>query len=177
MCLSTEEHENRVLDVSKHYFGCLRVSARQKFYNILPEKSQRRICREARRIAQLRTELECVPETKSGALLKVFKESISEWRGINGWASVEENSTPRTPIYSNSSADSEIKASTIFFKNSRPYDIPGIDNTFPNQKIPIKKLLADNWDANPLMKPCDDNMIRYFHLPANNMIWVEVSLC
>jgi hypothetical protein len=176
MCLSTEGHENRVLDVSRHYFGCLRVSARQHFYNKLPEKSKRRIRREAHRITQLRTELECLPKTKAGALLTGFKESISEWRGINGWASVEESSTLRLPNYPESSADNEIKASMIFFKNSRPYDIPGVDNTFPNQKIPIKKLLADDRDANPLMKPCDDNMIRYFHLPANNMIWVEVSL-
>jgi hypothetical protein len=177
MCLSTEEHDNRILDVSRHYFGCLRVSARQHFYNTLSEKSQRRVCREARRIAQLRTELECLPETKAGALLKGFKESISDWRGINGLASIGENTTTRLPNYPDSSADSEIKASMIFFKNSRPYDIPGVDNTFPNQKISVKKLLADEPDANPLMKPCDDNMIRYFHLPANNMIWVEVSSC
>lgn len=177
MCLSTEEHDNRVLDVSKHYFGCLRVSAREHFYNKLPEKSQRRICREARRIVQLRTKLERQPKTKSGALLKGFKESISDWRGVNGWVSIEENSTPRLPNDPESSANSEIEASMIFFKNSRPYDIPGVENTFPNQKIPIKKLLADEPDANPLMKSCDDNMIRYFHLPANNMIWVEVSMC
>jgi hypothetical protein len=177
MCLSTEEHENRVLDVSRHYFGCLRVSARQHFYNRLPEKSQRRICRKARRIARLRTELECQPKTNAGALLKDFKESISDWRGVNGWVSVEKNGTPILPNDPDSSADSEIKASMIFFKNSRPYDIPGVDNKFPNQKISIKKLLADEPYANPLMQPCDDNMIRYFHLPANNMIWVEVSLC
>jgi len=176
MCLSTEEHENRVLDVPLHYFGCLRVSARQHFYNRLPEKSQRRIRREARRIRRLRKELECQPETTAGALLKRFKENLSDWRGVNGWASIEEDSTPRLPDYLENSVDSEIKASMIFFKNSRPYDIPGLDNTFPNQKIPVKNLLADDLDANPLMQPCDDNMIRYFHLPANNMIWVEVSL-
>src|SRR5580700_4424531 len=97
MCLSTEEHDNRVLDVSLHYFGCLRVSARQHFYNKLPENSRRRIRRKARRIVQQRTELECQPKTRAGALLKDFKESLSDWRGVNGWASVEENITPRLP--------------------------------------------------------------------------------
>jgi hypothetical protein len=177
MCLSTKEHENQVLDVSKHYFGCLRDSERHHFYNRLPERSQRRIRREARRIAQLRTKLECQSESKAGVLLKGFKEAISDWRGVHRWTSVEGKSTFRLPNDLDNSADSEIKASMIFFKDSRPYDIPGVENTFPNQKIPIKKLLADEPDANPLMRPCDDSMIRYFHLPANNMIWVEVSLC
>jgi hypothetical protein len=177
MCLSTKEHENRVLDISKHYFGCLGDIERQHFYNRLPEKSQKRIRQKAHRIAQLRRKLECQPETNAGALLKTFKEAISYWRGVNGWPSVEDRTAPRFPNDLDNSADSEIKASMIFFKDSRPYNIPGVENTFPNQKIPIKRLLADEPDANPLMKPCDDNMIRYFHLPANNMIWVEVSLC
>jgi hypothetical protein len=176
MCLSTKEHENRVLDVSKHYFGCLGDTDRQHFYARLPEKSQRRIRRKAHRIAQLRANLECQPETKVGAILKSFKEAISYWRGVHGWASVEDKSTLQLPNNLDSSADGEIKASMIFFKDSRPYNIPGVENTFPNQKIPIKRLLADEPDSNPLMKRCDDNMIRYFHLPANNMIWVEVSL-
>jgi hypothetical protein len=176
MCLSIEDHESRVLDVSKHYFGCLRDTERQHFYNRLPEESQRRIRRKAHRIAQLRAKLECQPETKAGTLLKVFKETISDWRGVHGWASVEDKSALRLPIDLDNRADSEIKASMIFFKDSRPYNIPGVENAFPNQKIPIKKLLADEPDANPLMKPCDDNMVRYFHLPANNMIWVEVGL-
>jgi hypothetical protein len=37
-------------------------------------------------------------------------------------------------------------------------------------------LLCDEGEINPLMQPCGDDIIRYFHLPANNMIWVEVSM-
>jgi len=73
------------------------------------------------------------------------------------------------------SVDWDVKAAMIYFKDSRPYDVPDVDNCFPNQKISIKDLLADNEESNPLMQPCEDDMIRYFHLPANNMIWVEVS--
>lgn len=29
--------------------------------------------------------------------------------------------------------------------------------------------------SNPLMEECEENSIRYFHFPANNMRWVEVS--
>jgi hypothetical protein len=175
MCLSTESHDNRVLNVTRHYFGCLRDSERQHFYSQLPEKSQRRICREARRIKQLRATLEYQPETTAGSLLKDFKECMNNWRAVNGWMSREASGTPIFPNDPGDDAEGEIKAPMIFFKNSRPYDIPGVENSFPNQKIPIKILLADEPEVNPLMQPCDDNMVRYFHLPANNMIWVEVS--
>jgi hypothetical protein len=101
---------------------------------------------------------------------------MKDWRGVNGWMSWEANGTVPLPNDHGVDAEDEINAPMIFFKNSRPYDIPGIENSFPNQKIPIKMLLAEEPDANPLMQPCEDNVVRYFHLPANNMIWVEVSL-
>jgi hypothetical protein len=174
-CLSTDKHDKRVLDVTLHYFGCLKVSERQRFYNGLPEKSRRRIRREEQRIDQVRSRLEFRPETKTGAILKEFKESMNEWRSVNGRVSSDARQKLIPPHDLDDGVNTEIKAPIIFFKNSRPYDIPGVENTFPNQKIAIKELLADDEDTNPLMQPCDDNMIRYFHLPANNMIWVEVS--
>jgi hypothetical protein len=52
--------------------------------------------------------------------------------------------------------------------------VPGI---FPNQKIPLEELLYNKTLAsNPLMRPCQDEMIRYFHLPRNNMEWIEVNI-
>jgi hypothetical protein len=177
MCLSTESHDNRVLDVSKHYFGCLNESKRQRFYDGLPEKSQRRILREAHRVAQLKAKLESQPKSKAGALLVDFKDAIKDWRAINGWSSADGKTTSELSSNLENSVDSEIKASMIFFKQSRPYSLPGVENKFPNQKISISKLLANEPDKNPLMAECDDDMIRYFHLPANNMIWVEVSSC
>jgi hypothetical protein len=119
--------------------------------------------------------LEFQPETKAGAILKEFKESMDEWRSVNGRMSFGSRQTLIPPYDVDDGLDTEIKAPIIFFKNSQPYDIPGVENTFPNQKIAIRDLLVDNEDTNPLMQPGDDNMIRYFHLPANNMIWVEVS--
>lgn len=175
MCLSTEEHGNRILDNTKHYFGCLKESARHQFYNDLPEESQQLICLEKLRVERLRSRLESQPETKAGILLDCLKRSINEWRVARGRNPVETSDSPRPLRDSDGGINGEIKASMIFFKNSRPYDIPGVDRTFPNQKIPIKKLLTDDPYSNPLMQPCDNSMIQYFHLPANNMIWVEVG--
>ena len=46
---------------------------------------------------------------------------------------------------------------------------------FPNQKILMDEILNEEND-NPLMEPCPENKIRYFHFPTNNMSWVEVFI-
>jgi hypothetical protein len=173
-CLSTEKHDKRVVDVILHYFGCLRTSERKGFYDELPEKSRQRIDREWLRIGRIRSRLEFEPDSTTGAILKTFKERMNDWRSVNGRRLVDARQKLLPPHDLDDGVDADIKAPMIFFKDSRPYNIPGVENTFPNQKISIKELLADKEDTNPLMQPCDDNMIRYFHLPANNMIWVEV---
>lgn len=300
-CLSEAKHQACVLDVTVHYFGCLRESERREFFDGLPRKLQRRIERELCRIARLRSDFEAHPNTEGGSLLKSLEESLRTWRSPQGGNSQQPNngpykrisrdirsilqpynqrtcpgedcywhpddgseetafrcshstpqlygrranpdddnswplrngSEPRTfpsrhstlqsyngmgdhgpwgrlsaghrseeGVFRNSfsagqpynqttvsgreklstpgsgsggSVDSEIKASIIFFKDSRPYDIPDIENEFPNQKMSVRDLLAEDRESNPLMQPCEDNMIRYFHFPANNMIWVEVG--
>lgn len=40
---------------------------------------------------------------------------------------------------------------------------------------PVRDVLDKN-KKNPLMEPCEKDSIRYFHFPANNMLWVEVSI-
>jgi hypothetical protein len=45
---------------------------------------------------------------------------------------------------------------------------------FPNQKISAQKLLEKN-GGNPLTKR-EDNRLRWFHFPTNNMGWVEVCI-
>lgn len=69
----------------------------------------------------------------------------------------------------NDSVESDVNASVIYFKDSRPYDVPGINNGFPSQKLSIAELLSEDRDCNPLMQPCEEGMIQYFHLPAKNM--------
>jgi hypothetical protein len=78
--------------------------------------------------------------------------------------------------------DPDLKASMIFFKDlgkgdgMRAYSHPRFAGEFPNQKIQLKTLIFEtNPLLNPLAEKCEPAMIRYFHLPANNMTWVEVG--
>jgi len=173
-CLSTEKHDDRVLDVTLHYFGCLKASEHEAYFTSLPQKSKRRIVEEKLRIRRLRTHFEARPKTENGVALKKFENSLSDWRKLNLRRDPEPERSQRLEDPPDRSVDYDIKASMIYFKNSTPFDVPGVDNTFPNQKISVKDLLCDE-ENNPLMQSCDDDMIRYFHFPANNMIWVEVS--
>jgi hypothetical protein len=52
-------------------------------------------------------------------------------------------------------------------------DHPLCHGHFPNQKISIQQLLY-NKSQTPLNRAENKIHIRYFHLPANNMKWVEV---
>lgn len=170
-CLSTHEHNDRILDVTLHYFACLQASERPRYLAGLSAKSQKRIRKEERRVQKLVEYYEARPNTDGGAQRKKFKESLRAWRGYEARAEAQD----KLAVAEEESVDAEMKAAMIYFKNSRPYDVPGFENEFPNQKISVKDLLADDVERNPLMQACDEDSVRYFHLPANNMIWVEVS--
>ena len=73
--------------------------------------------------------------------------------------------------------DVDVFAKMIFFKDSVPYTLPDfLPEEFPDQKIPLKRLLYDEDPLrNPLTRSYPDGMIRYFHVPGNDMKWVEVS--
>ncbi|KAH7308294.1 hypothetical protein BKA65DRAFT_415197 [Rhexocercosporidium sp. MPI-PUGE-AT-0058] len=56
----------------------------------------------------------------------------------------------------------------------------GIDNSlcygeFPHQKLSIRQLLYNKKET-PLVRIEDKDRLRYFHLPANNMAWVEEAM-
>ena len=53
-------------------------------------------------------------------------------------------------------------------------DDTSFSGRFPNQKIPAETLLDQRQDS-PLKRSSGSNCIRYFHIPTNNMKWVEVS--
>lgn len=53
------------------------------------------------------------------------------------------------------------------------------DYKFPNQRIPVDDVLSTDEQKlrkNPLAQDCPNNTLRYFHFPANNMYWIEVSI-
>ena len=69
-----------------------------------------------------------------------------------------------------------MSAYAIFLRSGLPYNDENCSDKFPNQKISIEELLLKPDEAtNPLMRKCEENEIRYFHLPGNNMHWVEVT--
>jgi len=168
-------HDDRIQDVTLHYFGCLAQSQQAEFYSRLSRKSKRRISAEVQRVRRTRSFFEARPESKAGVNLKKFKESLSDWRQLTYRRPPDQGVHLPLENEYEGSVDGDMKAAMIFFKNSRPYTAPGFHNNFPNQKISIQDLLADNEQINPLMQPCGEDVIRYFHFPANNMTWVEVS--
>jgi hypothetical protein len=54
-------------------------------------------------------------------------------------------------------------------------DHPLCHGKFPHQKISMQKLLYDE-EQTPLKRTSDRTQLRYFHLQANNMTWVEVCI-
>src|SRR6187402_806164 len=82
-CLSTEQHHDRVLDVTLHYFGCLRASEHQNFFASLPPKSKRRIVDEKQRVRRLRSHFEARPNIEGGEAVKNVRSSLSHWRKLH----------------------------------------------------------------------------------------------
>ncbi|KAH9206745.1 hypothetical protein DL95DRAFT_486120 [Leptodontidium sp. 2 PMI_412] len=176
MCLSAEKHDERVLDVVLHYFGCLRASEHQEFFANLPQRSKRRVVEEKLRIRRLISYFEARPKTEGGESLKELKASVATWRAFHQRRDPGQSQAWPLADRMDDSVDFDVKASMIYFKKFRPYTVPEIDNVFPNQKLSVRDLLSDNAKKNPLMQPCDDDTVRYFHFPANNMVWIEEAI-
>lgn len=67
-----------------------------------------------------------------------------------------------------------LQAGAVYFKNGEPYSHPRLHGSFPDQMTPLADLLAKDGDKSVLKEPCEEGMLRWFHIPANNMSWVEV---
>lgn len=172
--LVTLEHGDRILDISLHYFGCLKASERASFFTRLPRESQKQIVEEARRIQRLRFSFEASTNSEARTIIKGFREGAKDWYLYDRKLDPSETQYS-PPEVGSGTVDEDVRASIISFENGRPYNIPGLNNEFPYQTISVAELLAEEPDANPLMRPCEGNKIQHFHLPANNMIWVEVN--
>jgi hypothetical protein len=187
-CLSDKPHDLRVSDVTIHFNGCLRVSKRRKFFESLPLESQSRIIRDNERIAELRHRLETSEfDSAAASRLRAFKLAMANWCVTTGRPHAAHVSAPGhdsmpdsrrpsgLPSYTSSSHDvnEHIKAPVVYFKNGIPTDAPGLPNHFPTQHVTMADLLSQDATRNPILQPSSSDTIRYFHLPANNMIWVE----
>ncbi|KAI5919149.1 hypothetical protein F4810DRAFT_517492 [Camillea tinctor] len=177
-CISPHPHEEHISNISLHYSGCLRYSQRQSFLQRLPVKSRLRLERESERIDRLRRRLESLGKGNSASdSVLDFQLCLDHYRESKGWMlpsrALEEYGDQERP---DPDVDSQIRAPIMYFKNGQPLDMPGVDGTFPCQKVTVKALLGDDTEANPLMHTLDDDIIRYIHLPANNMAWVEKTM-
>ena len=187
-------HGTSTEDGLLHFFGCLRFSQRDDFLQSLPEtdKLRLRISAELARIAHLRKIFEKEGlRTETGKLLQSFKTTLFQRlprRRSYSHLDMQENepnsqsSKPNPKSLEDEVVLGDLRANVIYFKKKPggkhpgPYDHPALDDTFPHQRVPLSLLLEDNPKENPLMWKCEDDMIRYFHIPANNMSWVEVKL-
>lgn len=118
----------------------------------------------------------------SVARLRDFKDDIAQYRTAKCWPAATEpwQQRRRQPeaIDEDEDVDAHVKAPVVFFRDSEPWDVPGLEGTFPNQKISVQDLLAEdsNPSRNPLMAACPEDAVRYIHLPANNMAWIEEAV-
>jgi len=153
---------------------------RQAFFNSLPPHKQQRIEEEKRRIGDLRILFENDDNNKG--LVTRFRTSLNMWLRRR-----PETESGRLPDEKKLCKDNAfgLSAYMMLFEDKGGDTTSGytgmkdeaFHENFPNQKIPLKDLLY-NYDpaTNPLMKPCNNGTMRYFHLPGNNMEWVEVRM-
>ena len=159
-------------------------------------KLKQRILEEKTRIKKLRKIFDGEgADTVAGKLLRSFRITLSARLPRNRIVSQLDFPAPQNTQNPGSRPDdveddvvlNDLNANVVFFKkdarNSEvpimhpgPYDHPKLPDKFPNQKVPLSLLLKDDKERNPLMWKCEDDMIRYFHLPANNMDWIEVGI-
>jgi hypothetical protein len=67
-----------------------------------------------------------------------------------------------------------LQAGAVYFKDGQPYSHPRLQGSFPDQTTPLVDLLARDSDRSVLMEDCEEGMLRWFHIPTNNMSFVEV---
>ncbi|KAK4143414.1 uncharacterized protein C8A04DRAFT_37425 [Dichotomopilus funicola] len=184
-CLSNQPHDGRS-NAAVHFNGCLSAAKRDVFFANLPPEKQEMITRANEQTAEFRSRLETTDRhSTAGTRLQEFKRAMGQWTSLNGRPNAQYTKSPR-PGYSRSQTpkmpgfvsgrpviDHQIKAPVVYFRDGLPQDAADLDNHFPDQGFTVADLIADDPNLNPIMQPVDQDVIRYFHLPANNMSWVE----
>ncbi|KAH7369612.1 hypothetical protein BKA65DRAFT_385928 [Rhexocercosporidium sp. MPI-PUGE-AT-0058] len=170
-CLSSFEHGDFVRDIFLHYFGCLTTVQRDKYFETLLPHEKERIEAEKTRIETQRAHFEA--ESETNLMIDRLKMSlVDRFPRLK----VREEPLPGTTKPSKENAFG-LNAYMVFFKNSAPFTDGRYPDKFPDQRIAVKDLLYDkNKETNPLMQKCGDDEIRYFHLPGNNMEWIEEAM-
>jgi hypothetical protein len=114
---------------------------------------------------------------------KRILNAISSWPShhpIEPDVGIEEPSSESLGDLGTDEQNYGFQACIMYFKrgavgHTHSHKCRNVQGYFPNQKIPVHILLSDI-DDNPLKEPCKPGTFRYFHLPTNNMAWIEVSI-
>lgn len=186
--------------ITKSYHR-LRSEELRKFLDALEENQKEKLRIDARRVKKCRAKLEKSEKTKP--LLDEVRESLDKWRTeAKGrgdaklkYAVEERDVHQKGPdvlgvddIVLENDADPEhdFKAGFLFFQKHESgwkkstYHKDGFDEheKFPNQKLTVHQALYDK-QHNPIYETKDEDgsrHLKYIHLPANHMGWVEVSI-
>lgn len=113
---------------------------------------------------------------------RVFMNEKRVLEAIAKWKKDEPSTLPEPTCFTSDAENDKLnyglKACIMHFQkghggHTHKHKHEAVIGEFPNQKVPIKDLLTNTVD-NPLKESCKDDMFRYFHLPTNNMAWIEV---
>lgn len=196
-CLTGNPH-SIIKDPVLHYSGCLNEESQQSYLESLGEDEMALIQDAERRRNRILFNLREEPEIEEqiDALSGLLHEFRKLCRGkkqadkpqkshsrTHPPASHTLDATGPSAITSPEAAGSDIVGTledgfdspVVYFKDGQPYSDPGLPGQFPRQHVPLSTLLFNRDKCNPLMGQCKEGMIRWFHIPANNMQWVEVS--
>jgi hypothetical protein len=192
----TVRKELRRINYLRGYFACHRLSASdtlpildclEQSHNRWRERASRRCKDELHRCevaiarangyrrAELNRERSILKQVEQWPTQEYarLRQSISPVSFIPG-LEAEEDSVDDNPAESNYGYNGWV----IVFdqqKGGVNLDHPLCHGKFPHQKISVQRLLYDKANT-PLKRSADRTHLRYFHLQANNMKWVEVRI-
>ena len=187
------------------YFSFLRYDQRQLYLDKLGNSSKlkRKIENEQTRISRLRHIFRAESQTTAaGSLLYLFRDILDDWRVDRAHRKGHLRAKEFPPTHSSSVESeaaedylsrgnegekdfvlSDLNANIVYFRRGKSsqhlepyYHENFLPSKFPDQKLSLSQLLSsDHPENNPLMWQCEKDMIRYFHIPSNNMEWIEVD--
>lgn len=182
-CLNVEDHHHNIADNITHYFGCIEICERERFYRPLDDSIKKSISTELRRVDYLRRTLQKSEAAEDSTLVHDQYHVLYQWRkehcdNIKKIQRIRRRTYDQPDHYQGRAlddydADKDLKAYMICFEKGKGVsdDNELCHGSFPNQKLPVHDLLRDA--GSPLRRSTGPR-IRYFHLPSNNMKWVQV---
>ncbi|KAI1807476.1 hypothetical protein F4811DRAFT_574429 [Daldinia bambusicola] len=124
-------------------------------------------------------------DSKDKHLVEKQEESLQAWRVFGRYnkpGGSQNQATTSRPAGNTKNEDydleKDITVPIIQFDNGKADDVDSRDvrYKFPNQKTTLKKLLHGEDNLLHHSKCSSDRIVTYFHVPSNNMNWVEQAI-